>query len=314
MNQTEEIILNDALQKVNSIMFRELENQPSLLQQAVKPLLTAKGKMVRPLLLLNSVAACGGKWIDSLNLAAALEYLHLATIIHDDFIDGSGTRRGNQTIHRRWDQGVAVLAGDFCFSRSLILAAPYGVSFTVGIGDLVKSLVKGEFLQKQEQYDFSRTEAQYWECIYYKTAVFFQQTCFLGALLAGGGNNLQNLMYGYGTHLGLAYQLKDDLLDLLPSECLGKDKFKDLPNGIYNLPVIHALRNGVTPQYFQEALDSNDREAVLVLLEKAGSLQYAAKWLEMLTHKALGYISRLPAGEARGQLEVFALEAARRAF
>lgn len=316
MSQVKTIVPTEVLQKINRIMLSQLEGQPAELQKALVPVIKSSGKAVRPWLFLNAALICGGNWEELLQLAAALEFLHLASLIHDDLIDHNSTRRGNDTIQLVLGEPTAILAGDFCFGQSLLLAATYGEKISGALGELVVNLTKGEFLQKQQQNNLNRSEEEYWQCIYYKTAFFFQQICMLAFWASNGSYILQKPLYNFGTLLGLVFQLKDDLLDFTAASPIGKDTFQDVRQGIYNLPVIHSLQNSSNPKALVDLIKTTplDKKAVIRELENSGSFHYTIRRMEILIGKSVEYLQSISPGPARQNLEQLVYKIAKRNY
>lgn len=291
---------------VTELMIEQLRGQPKILKNAVMPYLIAEGKMVRSRLLITMAAACGST-TPPLDLAAAFEFLHLATLIHDDLIDDSKFRRGELTIHNKWNRGTAVLSGDFCFGQSLRMASTCGGVYLSMLGCLVSDLVYGEFVQKQHQYQLDRSETEYWDCIYHKTAKFFEQVCYAGAFVAKAEQKLSDNLREFGKCLGLAYQIKNDLEDLLPGRA---EPFQDIQNGVYNLPIIHSLTHAENPCELKVILASKKYSDLVPYLAQNGSIHYTLDIFAGLIEKALRCLTILPKGPHRDSLKELTFQVA----
>jgi octaprenyl-diphosphate synthase len=215
-----------------------------LVRKVAGHLLFAGGKRLRPLLMLLCARLCGHDTRDSIPAAIIFEYLHAATLIHDDVVDGADLRRGQTVAHKIWDPPTAVLTGDFLLARALTLAArtqlPAVITVIAGITEYMS---QGEIHQLAHKGDVAFTEADYLEVIRCKTAVLFQGACKVGALIARAPKPRCRALADYGLHLGMAFQMADDLLDYTQStNNLGKMAGTDLLEGKLTLPVIHTLQ------------------------------------------------------------------------
>jgi octaprenyl-diphosphate synthase len=291
---------------VTELMIEQLRDQPKILQNAVMPYLIVPGKMVRSRLFFTAAAACGSA-MPPLELAAAFEFLHLATLIHDDLIDNSKFRRGEVTIHNKWNQSTAVLSGDFCFGQSLRLASICGGVYLSIISGLVSDLVYGEFVQKQQQFQLGRSETEYWDCIYHKTAKFFEQICHASVLVARAEQELSDDLREFGKSLGLAYQIKNDLEDLLPERA---EPFQDVQDGIFNLPIIHSLSHAADPRELKVILKSKQYSELLPYLAQNGSIHYTVDVFTGLINTALRCLTKLPKGPHRDSLKKLTFQVA----
>lgn len=208
-------------------------------------LVTSGGKRIRPALCL--LAAHGGPAFSlprTLPLATALELIHTASLVHDDVIDKADTRRGAPTANAKWDNKIAILAGDYIFARAFRLVAEnrYGDHVADRLAQLVGNLSVGEIIQDKQMYKAERDEADYYDRIQKKTADFLEICCELGALVGGMGEEEAQRLAEYGHSIGMAFQITDDLLDILEtSEQIGKPAGNDIRQGIVTLPVLRAL-------------------------------------------------------------------------
>lgn len=208
-------------------------------------LIGAGGKRVRPLL-----AVCAGgngdgpASEDVITGAVAVELVHLGSLYHDDVIDEATTRRGVESVNARWSNIVAILAGDFLLARASGLAASLGVEVAAILASTIGDLCRGQVLELQRLFDVNRDEAAYFGSIEGKTASLMASACRIGALVGGHSRETVEGLTDYGRHLGMIFQIVDDVLDLTASEQeLGKPAGLDLAEGIYTLPVIYALRD-----------------------------------------------------------------------
>jgi len=254
-----------------------------LVGQVAGHLLFAGGKRLRPLLMSLSARLCGYREAASTAVYAVIfEYLHAATLLHDDVVDGGALRRGQTAAHQAWDPPTAVLAGDFLLARSLSLAARTDLPEVIHvIADITEQMSQGEIAQLAQKGNLALTEAAYLDVIRCKTAVLFQGACRVGGLLAGNRQGA-DAVADYGYHLGMAFQMADDLLDYVQdSEALGKAAGADLREGKLTLPVIHALdrAQGVDKQWMKgiiqrEAFSVAEFRRLTELLERYGGIAY----------------------------------------
>ena len=206
-------------------------------------ILFSGGKRLRPLLMLLSARLCrytGGR---EAFFSTVFEYLHTATLLHDDLVDGAGLRRGHAAAHSVWGNEVAVLVGDFLLARSLTIASETGMTDVIKvIAGITENMSQGEIHQLTQKKNLDLSEAEYLEIIRRKTAVLMEGACRVGALISGADENRTAALTAYGHHLGIAFQMADDLLDYTSDTALlGKAVGADLREGKLTLPVIRAL-------------------------------------------------------------------------
>ena len=229
---------------VNELILGELHSQVDLVEDISRYLVASGGKRVRPLATLLAAGALG----DSNNpkqikLATAIEFLHTATLLHDDVVDMSTLRRGKPTANANWGNAPSVLVGDFVYSRAFQLMVAIGsVPVMEVISDTTVKIAEGEVKQLAEIGNLDLDEASYFQVIQYKTAQLFAGACQSAAILSGSDANTAARLKDYGMHLGLAFQLIDDYLDYAgDAEQLGKNVGDDLAEGKLTLPLIFAL-------------------------------------------------------------------------
>lgn len=280
----------------------------------------AGGKRLRPALTLICGSMFGAPLGDLLPAAAAMEMIHTATLLHDDIMDASPTRRGRATVTRRWDPVTAVYAGDYILSRAFTLLSEYGRADILKVFSGVTSrLCEGEILQAQNRHRLEVTVEEYLEVIDCKTAHFLACCCRVGGMVAGAPDDALAALSAYGTQIGLVFQITDDLLDYLgDSEKTGKDVGADFREGKYTLPVLMALHSGrAEADRLRELLASEDRSEsafkdVRGLVLAAGGEKQAAAFAEDCTQAAISALDALPAGDERDALRYFAEWIARR--
>lgn len=272
-----------------------LQGYDFLLVEVLEYALFGGGKRIRPLLTVVSAEICGNRDEKVYLLASALEYLHVATLIHDDVIDHALERRGRETVRQKYGMAAAILAGDWLHSRSMLLVGRLTGSeglevFCRATGDMVD----GEFLQLRYSGDPKIGEAEYFAVIGRKTASLIATTCVLGALFGGGSPRQQQALYRYGEKVGAAFQVVDDLLDYLGDRDLtGKIVGNDFVEGKITLPLIAAMEQAGTNEYSElTALITGDRtrpesyHRLRFLIEQLDGFRLARERAEHLVQEA----------------------------
>lgn len=234
---------HDDLAAIETALASHLNPHFELVSQVAGHILFAGGKRLRPLLTCLSARLCSHTDPKTADIAILFEYLHAASLLHDDVIDEADMRRGKPVANKVWNNAVAVLAGDFLMARALSIAANTGILDMIGvISSITESMSQGEIQQLARKGDVTLTEAEYLEVIHYKTAVLFEGACHTGGLLASADASRCKALSTYGYHLGIAFQMADDLLDYTQDlATLGKRAGADLREGKMTLPLIHAL-------------------------------------------------------------------------
>ena len=228
---------------VDALIRARLASDVVLINQVAEYIVNAGGKRLRPMLLLLSARALGHGGADAHQLAAVVEFIHTATLLHDDVVDESDLRRGRRTANAVWGNAASVLVGDFLYSRSFQLMVELDRMEVMRIlADTTNAIAEGEVLQLLHVRNPDTDEAAYLRVIERKTAVLFAAATRLGALLAGAAPAVCDAMHDYGLNLGYAFQIADDVLDYASdAETLGKNLGDDLAEGKATLPLIHAM-------------------------------------------------------------------------
>lgn len=279
MTDTPEAIvspISDELAYLDSLLKQRLHSNLPFIMELSNHIIAAGGKRVRPTMVLLSALACGYQADDDRHIALAMliEFIHTATLLHDDVVDGSAVRRGRQTVKSLWGNSASVLVGDFLYSRAFqILYEINHPGISQAVADATNLIAEGE-VQQLVNLDKKRiAEQEYIEVITHKTAILFQAACYSGALLAS--NKYANNMANFGLELGLAFQLIDDLLDYQGSA--NKLCGQDLAEGKLTLPLIHAFEHANASQVatLDAALGNGEAVAsVCRVLKATGSLAY----------------------------------------
>ncbi|HUO78717.1 MAG TPA: polyprenyl synthetase family protein [Steroidobacteraceae bacterium] len=306
------------LAAVDATIRRELASDVALVNQVSEYIIGAGGKRLRPLLVLLAARAAGAPPLGPQVMAAVvIEFIHTATLLHDDVVDGSHQRRGRDTANEVWGNSASVLVGDFLYSRAFqMMVRLRSLRVMEIMADATNVIAEGEVLQLMNAHDPDTSESRYLDVIYRKTARLFESGAQIAAVLAGAEPAVERALADYGRHLGNAFQLVDDSLDYRGSPAeRGKNVGDDLAEGKPTLPVIHALRCGSAEQQalLRRAIETGGLEelpAVLKAIESAGGLEYTARLAQGEADQALAALEPLPEsvhGDALRQLAGFAI-------
>jgi octaprenyl-diphosphate synthase len=287
---------------VDQLILARLKSDVALINELGRYIINSGGKRLRPLLVLLAARACGYQGENHIELAAVIEFIHTATLLHDDVVDASDMRRGKHTANAIWGNEAAVLVGDFLYSRSFEMMVSVGSMRVMEIlSSTTNTIAEGEVLQLLNCHDPDTTENRYRDVIRYKTAKLFEASAQLGAVLGGQAEPLEQAMARYGMHLGTAFQLIDDALDYgLSSEDIGKNIGDDLAEGKPTLPLIHAMRHGSPDQVrvLRQAIESGGLEhidTVLDAIESTNAIAYTAQSAQKEADLAMEALDDLPA-------------------
>ena len=219
-----------------------LQTDNTLLKEVLSVVLARRGKQLRPLLVLLSAKLCHGINEKTIQTAVALELLHTASLIHDDVVDGSDTRRGLPSVNARWNNKIAVLVGDYLLAKVInILSEIRNVKILSIVSDMGRALSEGELLQLHSKDDMWITEKDYFRIIEHKTARLFAACCEAGAASSGATMKQETALSCFGEELGICFQMQDDILDYSDSEELGKPTMGDIRDGKVTLPLLISL-------------------------------------------------------------------------
>ena len=298
------------LEEVERILVRTLESRYPQVAPVVEHVRHYRGKRLRPVLLLLTARACGRLAPAHHVLGAVVEMIHTATLVHDDILDGADVRRHVPTVNARWGNQTSVLLGDYLFTHAFHLASTLDdVRACRLIGKATNRVCEGELCQGLERGNLALTEETYFDVIDGKTAELIACCCQLGALYAGAAPSTVEALTRYGRWVGLAFQIADDLLDLVGEEqAAGKSLGTDLQQQKLTLPLIHLLEQGPpdAAERARQVLRSpgpGQREALRPLLARAGSLDYARRKAEDLAARARRELACLPPSPCRALLE-----------
>ncbi|HSK11091.1 MAG TPA: polyprenyl synthetase family protein [Vicinamibacterales bacterium] len=289
------------LEKVELEFGRHLQSHVGLIPEIGTYLQASGGKRLRPAVLLMAARLTGYAGDQAVLYAGVVEFIHTATLVHDDMIDDSTLRRGRETVHARWGNEISVLLGDFLYIKSLALALSNDSLDVIRLlCDVTLRMIEGELYQLSKNGDVDISEDEHFDIIRRKTAYLFGGSAEIGAILGGAPPEQQAALREYGFNLGIAFQIVDDLLDLTGSQAaIGKPVGGDLREGKLTLPVIHMLRqqpstrDAVVGIVQDRVVDAWRWRAIADGLAETGAVEYALR-------RAAEY-----AGRARRSLEVF---------
>lgn len=287
---------------VNATILEQLTSEVQLINQLGYYIISSGGKRIRPMIAVIAARALGYDGKAHINIAALIEFIHTATLLHDDVVDESDMRRGKATANAEFGNAASVLVGDFIYTRAFQMMTQLG-SFKVleVMSEAVNVIAEGEVLQLMNCNDPNITEESYMRVIYSKTARLFEAASQCAGILAGADEAQEKALQDYGRYLGTAFQLIDDLLDYsADGQTLGKSVGDDLNEGKPTLPLLHAMRNGTPEQssMIREAIEQgNGRhllQPVLEAMEACGSLAWTRQRAEEEADKAIAALAVIP--------------------
>jgi len=304
-------LLKDDLQAVEQQFRKDLASDVALIGKVGEYVLASGGKRVRPMMLLLSARLAGYRGNNHIGLASVVEFIHTATLLHDDVVDGASLRRGNASANSIWGNEASVLVGDFLFAKSFsIMVRDGNLEILKALSDATTMMAEGEVLQLVSTCDLDMVEERYITVVRNKTAVLMAAACQCGGILAGVGQDQEDALREVGMELGIAFQFMDDALDYIADQDeFGKARGQDLAEGKMTLPLIQTLR----------LCDSSERERVAAIVEKDELLDEDLAYVVDLIdrHDGIGY-TRGRAAElvesAKARLGVFAETPARDAL
>jgi octaprenyl-diphosphate synthase len=308
-------LMDEDLKKVELQFQENLRSDVSLIPTVGRYVLRSGGKRVRPLLVLLAARLCGYRGERAVPLASIVEFIHTATLLHDDVVDNADLRRGKESANAVWGNEASVLVGDFLFSKSFSLMVADGdLRVLRAMSDATTRMAEGEVLELLKTSDLETLEQEYLEVVTNKTAVLLAAACEIGGLLGGAGDDRIAALRGYGMELGVAFQLLDDCLDYVgDQEAFGKEVGIDLAEGKITLPLIHALRQ-CTPEeraLVQAALDKDeispeDLQGVSRLIASYGGIDFTRAQARERIARAKALLACFPPCVEREALEAVA--------
>ncbi len=299
----------DDLHAVDALIRRQLHSDVALINQLAGYIIDGGGKRLRPVTVLLAARACGYGGRQHIDAAAIVEFIHTATLLHDDVVDESSLRRGRETANALWGNQASVLVGDFLYSRSFQMMVGIGSMRVMDImADTTNTIAEGEVMQLLNCHDPDTTEERYMAVIHCKTAKLFEAAARLGAVLAERPREEELALARYGLHLGTAFQLIDDVLDYNASSAeMGKNIGDDLAEGKPTLPLIHAMRHGAPEEIrlIRSAIEQGGLEHIEIVtrtIESTGALDYTSRLAAKEADRAIAHLPMLPESPARDAL------------
>jgi octaprenyl-diphosphate synthase len=297
------------LAAVDAEIRRQLASDVALVNQVGDYIVGGGGKRLRPLLVVLAARAAGARDSSHIAAAALIEFIHTATLLHDDVVDGSDRRRGRETANEAFGNPASVLVGDFLYSRAFQMMSALDSSAVIRVmADATNTIAAGEVMQLMNSGDPDTTEIRYMEVIYRKTARLFEAGAQIAAIVARAPAPVEAALTRYGKHLGIAFQLIDDALDYRgDAEELGKNVGDDLAEGKPTLPLIHALKHGdaEAAAIIRAAIErggTEEQAPIRAVVESTGGLDYTARLAECEAQKAEAALADVPASRYRDAL------------
>ncbi len=309
------------MQAVDQMIQQRLQSEVVLINQLGHHIINSGGKRLRPAIAILSAHACGYQGTHHINLATIIEFIHTATLLHDDVVDNSEMRRGHQTANNLWGNEASVLVGDFLYTRSFeMMVELQSMQLMEILSHTTNIIAEGEVLQLLNCHDADTTESRYLQVIHHKTAKLFEAAGQLGAVISNSHLEVEQAMGRYAMHLGSAFQLIDDLLDYsASSDVIGKNIGDDLAEGKPTLPLIFAMRHGnrEQAQLIRTAIEQGQREqidSIVEIIESTGAIGYTATIAKQEASAAQVALKALPTSEYTEALSALADFAVERAY
>lgn len=301
-NPSMSVIAQD-MHEVDLVIARRLESEVPLIGQVSRYIIAAGGKRLRPALLLLTSGALGFEGVQRFNLAAVVEFIHTATLLHDDVVDDSALRRGNATANETFGNPASVLVGDFLYSRAFqMMVDAQNMRVMEVLADATNVIAEGEVLQLMNMHNANLDEAGYIRVIRSKTAKLFESSARVGALLAECNEEMEEACATYGQALGTAFQVIDDVLDYTgDAVVMGKNLGDDLREGKITLPLIAAMQRGTASQQgiLREAIETGGvamLDQVIQIVTATGALEVARQYATDEAQRATSAARQLPPG------------------
>jgi octaprenyl-diphosphate synthase len=294
-------LIGQDLRQVEEQFRKDLESEVPLIRKVGEYVLASGGKRIRPAMLLLAARLCGYTGTQAIPLASVVEFIHTATLLHDDVVDSATLRRGQASANTLWGNEASVLIGDFLFSKSFSLIVNAGSLPILGVMSRATTVIaEGEVMQLLYTGEIDLTEEQYLEVVRAKTAVLLSAACQSGAILGGVDAEREQDMASFGMELGIAFQLMDDILDYTASEEeFGKSIGHDLEEGKMTMPLIYALttcsadeKERVATIIAQDELSADDFRFVSGLVERAGGIEYTIARANACVDACISHLSR----------------------
>ncbi|HAG39202.1 MULTISPECIES: octaprenyl diphosphate synthase [unclassified Pseudoalteromonas] len=294
-------LIESDMNDVNQLIHAQMRSDVALVNQLGLYIVNSGGKRVRPMLAILAARALGYQGKDHITLATIVEFIHTATLLHDDVVDESNLRRGTPTANAEFGNAASVLVGDFIYTRSFQLMVGLGkMQIMQVLADATNVIAEGEVLQLMNCNDPNTTEASYMQVIYSKTAKLFEAATGLAAIITEQDNSVLDALNLYGMHLGTAFQLVDDVLDYnADADQLGKNIGDDLAEGKPTLPLIYAMKHGSDQQralirdVIEHCNGMDNLEAILTALKQTNALEFTMQKAQQEADKAIACLDFL---------------------
>ncbi|MCH2262522.1 MAG: polyprenyl synthetase family protein [Candidatus Thioglobus autotrophicus] len=304
-------LMKSDMEKTDNILIDRLNSNVDLINQMSHYIIASGGKRIRPLLLLLCARATNYGGTEHHAMAVVIELIHTATLLHDDVVDESTTRRNQDTANELWGNAASVLVGDFLYSRAFeILVEPNSMSIMRILSKATNQIAEGEVLQLLNIRNANVSQTKYFNVIEQKTARLFEAACKIGALLSDSSEKTINSLGDFGLHLGIAFQIIDDALDYESnSTTMGKEVGDDLSEGKITLPMIYALEktSGSENKILRDAIktaDASNIDKIINILCSVNAFEFTRKIAENESQKALKSLKNIPDSEYRSALKL----------
>jgi octaprenyl-diphosphate synthase len=314
-------LVRDDWSGVNGAILENLRSDVALVNSVSHYIVNSGGKRLRPLLVLLAARACGYEGDKHIHAAVIIEFIHTATLLHDDVVDDSDMRRGHDTANNIFGNQASVLVGDFLYSRSFQLMVKVGQMRIMDVlADATNTIAEGEVLQLMNCNNPDTSEEQCMEVIYRKTAKLFEAGMLIGSILAGQTRAVEDALKEYGRQIGCAFQLIDDALDYGSSAGdIGKNVGDDLAEGKPTLPLIHALKNAAPDEQLviRRAIEEGGLEqieSIVNTVRTTGALAYTARKAQEAADLAIASLESVPDSEYKDALKQLARFAVQRSY
>jgi octaprenyl-diphosphate synthase len=314
-------LIADDMARVNACIQERLQSEVVLINQIGHYIVNSGGKRLRPILHLLASRALNYHGPDHIECAALIEFIHTATLLHDDVVDASDLRRGHDTANAVWGNEASVLVGDFLYSRAFQMMVTINDMRVMAIlADATNTIAEGEVQQLLNVHDADTSEERYLHVIHSKTAKLFESATQLAAVLSKQPRELETALARYGMHLGTAFQLIDDVLDYSESsEEIGKNIGDDLAEGKPTLPLIYTMRVGSEAQrrLVREAIEHGGRDYIADIkaaIESTGAIEYTARAARAESDQAIQNLAAVPDSIYKGALLALAEFAVNRTY
>jgi len=304
-------LMKSELDLMNKILVDRLDSNVDLISQMSQYIINSGGKRIRPLLLLICAKATDYDGDYHYSMAVVIELIHTATLLHDDVVDQSATRRGQETANELWGNAPSVLVGDFLYSRAFeIMVEPNSMKIMRILSKATNQISEGEVLQLLNIKNANVTQAEYFKVIERKTACLFKAACQIAGILSSADQKVINAMGSFGMHLGNAFQIIDDTLDYeSDSKIIGKEIGDDLSEGKVTLPMIYALEKTeeVENKILKDAIknaDASHIDQIVEILLNVDAFQYSRDIAKIESNRALESIDYLPDSKYKTALKL----------